>query len=76
MASSAALRTLFSILYILPVSFAQSPTIGFISPDVVTDIGKLILLIDGKKARKDAENVVPILVSFYSKEIQLLSTIK
>ena len=44
--------TLFSVLSILPVSFAQSPTIGFISPDVVTDIGKLLSKMTEKRLRK------------------------
>ena len=44
--------TLFSVLPILPVSFAQSPTIGFISPDVVTDIGELLSKMTEKRLRK------------------------
>ena len=47
--------TLFSVLSVFPVSFAQSPTIGFISPDVVTDIGKLLSKMTEKRLRK-AEN--------------------
>ena len=50
-----AFGALFSVLSILPVSFAQSPTIGFISPDVVTDIGELLSKMTEKRLRK-AEN--------------------
>lgn len=53
--------TLFSVLPILPVSFAQSPTIGFISPDVVTDIGELLSKMTEKRLLKGGKYVVPIL---------------